>query len=192
MTTQAELTRRTPNTTLDFNYLGNYAKSDGVENANNLRVNATYDIRLNKDWFLRPADFEYYHDPLANIDYRLTGGVGAGYYIFDRTGLEWRMAAGPSFQYTKFSTVETNQRSPAQVGRHRAAKERYVSGGWAGRAVLIQTNRGPASQTPRALQSSQSPVCRYGLSFSLSVSRPRWISDFVAESEHSSTSAISS
>ncbi len=113
MTTQAELTRRTPNTTLDFNYLGNYAKSDGVENANNLRVNATYDIRLNKDWFLRPADFEYYHDPLANIDYRLTGGVGAGYYIFDRTGLEWRMAAGPSFQYTKFSTVETNQSQSA-------------------------------------------------------------------------------
>jgi hypothetical protein len=109
LSTSAELTRRTPNTALDFNYLGSYSKVDGDENANNDRVNATYDIRLNKDWFVRPADFEYYHDPLAYINYRLTGGVGAGYYIFDRTGLEWTVAAGPSFQYTKFSNVETNQ-----------------------------------------------------------------------------------
>lgn len=115
LSTSAEITRRTPNTTLDLNYLGNYSKADGVESANNFRVNTTYDIRLNKDWFVRPAQFEYYHDPLANIDYRLTGGVGGGYYIFDRTGLEWTVAAGPSFQYTKFSTVETNQSESAST-----------------------------------------------------------------------------
>ena len=39
---------------------------------------------------------------------------------------------------------------------------------------------------------SHSPVCRYGLSFSLSVSRPRWMSDLVAEREQPSTWAISS
>ncbi len=115
MTTIAELARRTPNTTLDFNYLGNYSKADGVENANNNRFNATYDVRLNKDWFVRPLQFEYYNDPLANIDYRLTGGVGAGYYIFDRTGLEWKISAGPSFQYTKFSNVGTNESETAST-----------------------------------------------------------------------------
>lgn len=115
MSTSAELTRRTPNTTLDLNYLGNYSKVDSEETANNVRVNATYDIRLNKDWFVRPGQFEYYHDPLANIDYRLTGGVGGGYYIFDQTGLEWTVAAGPSFQYTKFSNVETNQSESAST-----------------------------------------------------------------------------
>lgn len=115
MITMAELARRTPNTTLDFNYLGNYSKADGVENANNNRFNATYDIRLNKDWFVRPLQFEYYNDPLANIDYRLTGGVGGGYYIFDRTGLEWKISAGPSFQYTKFSNVGTNEAETAST-----------------------------------------------------------------------------
>ncbi len=137
MTTQAELTRRTPNTTLDFNYLGNYAKSDGEENANNIRVNATYDIRLNKDWFVRPADFEYYHDPLANIDYRLTGGVGAGYYLFDRTGLEWRAAAGPSFQYTEFSTVETKQSQSASTPA--GLLQSYFKADVTSRLTLIQS-----------------------------------------------------
>ncbi len=106
VTTSAELARRTPNTTLLLNYLGNYSKADGVENANNNRVNLTYDVRLNKEWFVRPVQFEYYNDPLANIDCRLTAGVGAGYYVFDRTGLEWQLSAGPSYQYTRFSTVQ--------------------------------------------------------------------------------------
>jgi hypothetical protein len=115
ITTSAELARRTPNTQLLLDYLGNYSEANGIQNANNIRVNGTYDIRLDKDWFVRPAQLEYYHDPLANISYRLTGGVGAGYYIFDRTGLEWKVSAGPSYQYTKFSTVETNKSDTASA-----------------------------------------------------------------------------
>ena len=113
VTSSAEVARRTPNTALLLDYLGNYSKVNNVQNANNDRVNLTYDIRLNRDWFVRPVQWEYYKDPLANIAYRLTGGVGAGYYIFDRTGLEWRVAAGPSYQYTKFETVETDQSDSA-------------------------------------------------------------------------------
>jgi hypothetical protein len=107
--TSAELARRTPSTTLLLEYLGNYSQVDNVKNANNNRGNLTYDIRLNRDWFVRPVDFECYHDPLINISYRLTGAVGAGYYIFDRPGLEWRVSAGPGFQYTRFDTVEPGE-----------------------------------------------------------------------------------
>lgn len=115
VTAMGELGRRTPGTTLLFDYLGNYGQSDGVENANNNRFNATYDLRLNRDWFVRAAQLEYYQDSLANIDYRLTGGVGAGYYIFDRTGLEWIVSAGPGYQYTKFSTVVGDQSETADT-----------------------------------------------------------------------------
>ena len=115
VTTQAELARRTPNTTLKFDYLGNYSEANGVQSANNNRVNGSYDIRLNKDWFVRPLGLEYYQDPLANIAYRLTGNASAGYYIFDRTGLEWTVSAGPGFQYTKFSTVEADQSDHAST-----------------------------------------------------------------------------
>ena len=113
--TSAELARRTPNTTFLLDYLGNYSEANGVENANNYRVNLSYDVRLNRNWFVRPVQFEYYRDPPANIAYRLTGGVSAGYYIFDRNDLEWTVSAGPAFQYTEFSTVEPGQPDTAST-----------------------------------------------------------------------------
>ncbi len=116
VSTSAELARRTPNTGLLFDYLGNYSQVNSLQSANNDRINVTYDIRLAHEfynWVVRPIQFECYHDPLANISYRLTYGVGAGYYIFDRTGLEWLVAASPSYQYTRFSTVESNQADTA-------------------------------------------------------------------------------
>lgn len=109
MTTSAELARRTPNTQFLLDYLGNYSQVAGVENANNQRVNGIYDVRLDRHWFIRPAQLEYYHDSIANIQLRANAGVGAGYYIFDRDGLTWLVAAGPSYQYTRFDTVEPGQ-----------------------------------------------------------------------------------
>ena len=108
-TTAAELSRRTPATTLLLNYLGNYGVANGVQTANNNRFNGSYDVRLNRNWFLRPLQLELYQDELANIAYRVTASASAGYYIFDQTGLEWDVSAGPGYQYTKFANVETNQ-----------------------------------------------------------------------------------
>ena len=115
VTATAELARRTPNTTLLFDYLLNYSQVNNVESADNDRFSSTYDVRLNQDWFLRPVQLEYYHDSLANISYRLTGGASVGYYIFDRTGLEWTVSAGPGYQYTRFATVETGQADDAST-----------------------------------------------------------------------------
>ena len=115
LSTSAELARRTPNTTLLIDYLGNYSQVNNVQSADNKRVNLSYDVRLNQDWFVRPVQFEYYQDTLANISYRLTGSMSAGYYIFDRTGLEWTVAAGPGYQYTRFSTVEADQPDSAST-----------------------------------------------------------------------------
>jgi len=137
LTTSAELARRTPKTTLLIDYLGNYSQVDDVKSADNQRVNLTYDIRLNQEWFVRPVQFEYYHDPLANIAYRLTAGVGAGYYIFDRTGLEWQVSAGPSYQYTKFDTVETNQNASATTPA--AVLNSYFKNDITKRLTLIQS-----------------------------------------------------
>jgi len=105
----AELARRTPATVIQLNYLGNFSEVNGSQNANNHRVNGIYDIRLNHDWFVRPLQFEWYRDQLANTSRRVTAGLGVGYYIFDRPGLEWQVTGGPSYQYTKFETVEPGQ-----------------------------------------------------------------------------------
>jgi putative salt-induced outer membrane protein YdiY len=52
---------------------------------------------------------EFYRDRLANISSQGTVAVGAGYYIFDRDGLEWKVSGGPGYQYTRYFTVEEGQ-----------------------------------------------------------------------------------
>ena len=113
--TSAELARRTPNTTFLLDYLGNYSQVNNVQNANNDRVNLSYDVRLNRNWFVRPVQFEYYHDSQANISYRLTDSVSAGYYIFDQNDLEWTVTAGPGYQYTRFDTVNPGEPDTAST-----------------------------------------------------------------------------
>ena len=105
----AELARRTPATVVQVNYLGNFSEVNGEQNANNHRINGYYDIRLNRDWFLRPLQVEYYRDQLANLAHRGTVGIGLGYYIFDRDGLEWLVSGGPGYQFAQFETVEAGQ-----------------------------------------------------------------------------------
>jgi uncharacterized protein DUF481 len=113
MNSSAELARRTPATQFLLDYLGNFSEVNGSENANNHRINLSYDVRLNRDWFLRPIQAEYYRDPLANINYRVTGGVGGGYYLLDRDDVEWKVAAGPGYQYTRFVTVAPGEEDSA-------------------------------------------------------------------------------
>jgi hypothetical protein len=109
VSTSAELARRTPATVLQLNYLANFSAVEGVQNANNQRINGSYDIRLDRHWFVRPASLEYYRDELANIAHQTTVGVGLGYYIFDRDRLEWKFSGGPGYQQTKYGTVEPGQ-----------------------------------------------------------------------------------
>ena len=113
LTTSGELARRSPNTDLVLEYLGNYSQANGVQSANNQRVDSYYDIRLDRHWFVRRCTCEYCHDPLANISLRGTAMVGGGYYILDRSGLLWNVAAGPAYQYTRFETVEPDQADAA-------------------------------------------------------------------------------
>jgi putative salt-induced outer membrane protein YdiY len=113
--TTAELARRTPATQFLLDYIGNFSEINSEQNANNHRVNLSYDVRLNKDWFLRPVQLEYYRDQLANIAQRVTAGVGVGYYFFDTDDLEWIVAAGPGYQYTRFETVAAGEADSAST-----------------------------------------------------------------------------
>jgi len=115
LSTSAKVERRTPSTLGQLNYLGNYGEVEGVQNANNLRITGSFDAFLSRRWFLRPAYLEYYQDRLANIAHQATAAVGAGYFIFDRDRLEWKVFGGPGFQYTKYETVEVDDSDSAST-----------------------------------------------------------------------------
>jgi len=103
------LARRTPNTLILLDYAGAYSENDGSQTANNSRATGIYDVRLNRHWFIRPVQIEWFRDQLANLANQTTAGSAAGYYIFDRAGLEWNISAGPSYRYVKYESVEPGQ-----------------------------------------------------------------------------------
>jgi len=85
---QAHLQRRTPATRLSLDYIGNVSSVDGVENANNNRVNSEFDLWLSRRFYLVLPFVEYYTDPLQNLAHRVTFGAGVGYDLIDRPNLE--------------------------------------------------------------------------------------------------------
>ena len=108
---QAHLQRRTPTTRLSLDYIGNVSRIDDTESANNHRVNSEFDLWLSRRFYLIVPFAEYYKDPFQNLKYRLTVGVGAGYDIIDRPGLEWNITAGPAYQYNVFESVAPGEQA---------------------------------------------------------------------------------
>lgn len=103
---QLHLQRRTPDTRLSLDYIGNVSSVDGVESANNHRINSEFDLWLSQRFYLVLPGVEYYKDPFQNLKHRLTGGVGIGYDIIDRPKMEWNITTGPAYQYAWFDSTE--------------------------------------------------------------------------------------
>ena len=107
----ANIKRRTSETRLEVNYLGNLAITDHVKTAENDRIQGQFDVFKTKKTFFRPFFGEYYRDPLRNINYRATLGCGMGYYIINTPRTQWVIAAGPAYQTSRFDSVESGQDS---------------------------------------------------------------------------------
>ena len=106
---QARLQRRSAGTRLSLDYIGNISSVDGVDSANNHRVNSEFDLWLSKRLYLIMPFAEYYRDTFQNVGDRLTAGAGAGYDIIDRKSLEWNITAGPGYQRARFESSEPGE-----------------------------------------------------------------------------------
>ncbi len=111
---QVRVQRRTPNTRLSLDYLGNVSSVDGVESANNNRANTEFDRWLSQRLYVIVPFFEYYRDPFQNLDARYTVGAGVGYDLVDRPSLNWNITLGPAFQKAEFTSVQLGE--PTEKG----------------------------------------------------------------------------
>lgn len=111
---QAHLQRRAPGTRLSLDYIGNISRADGVESANNHRVNSEFDVWLSRRFYLIVPFAEYYKDPFQNLDARVTVGLGGGYDLIDRPKMEWNITAGPAYQQAWFESSQPG--SPTEKG----------------------------------------------------------------------------
>lgn len=114
-----EAKRRTNNSVFDFTYAGLTSKVDKERNAENHRLTSNMNLFLQRNFFWRVYSFEYFIDKFQNIDDRFTVGSGIGYHIIEEDEINWDISISPSYQFTRFNTVEGDnertQASPALV-----------------------------------------------------------------------------
>lgn len=113
---QADLQRRTPATRLSLDYIGNFSRANGIESANNHRLNSEFDRWLSRRFYLIVPSFEYYKDPFQNLSSRVTAGVGVGYELIDRPNLEWAITTGPAYQQAWFDSTGPGDQTGTVVG----------------------------------------------------------------------------
>ncbi len=99
---KGHLERRTPKKRFSVDYLGRFNKAAEQTTANDNRFNIKYDIFYTKKFFFSPLVAEFYNNEFQNIDKQYTLGLGVGYTIFDNKKLEWNVATGPAYLYTKY------------------------------------------------------------------------------------------
>ena len=108
---QVRLQRRTPDTRLRFDYLGNISTVDDVESANNHRANTEFDYWFSRRLYLILPAAEYFQDTFQNIAHRVTLGGGVGYSLIDQPGLIWDVSTGPAYQQIWFHSVQAGESS---------------------------------------------------------------------------------
>ncbi len=108
--------RRTPDTRLNLDYLGNYGKINGEEVEQNHRFIGQFDYFLSRRLYVRVPDVEYFRDPLQNLEHRLTLGAGMGYDLVKTPRTEWNVTISPSWQRNWFDSVEAGESSTASSG----------------------------------------------------------------------------
>jgi putative salt-induced outer membrane protein YdiY len=108
-TVQSSVKRRTAKSRLLLDYIGRISRNNGVETANEHRVNEKFDIYLARYFFWTPLFSEYYTDKFKNIDTQYTAGIGLGYTVVDSKKIEWDISGGPAILRTTYITVPANK-----------------------------------------------------------------------------------
>jgi hypothetical protein len=111
------LERRTPGSRIALDYLGNFNETEGLQIANNHRLNGSYNLFSGNRFFWRPLIGQYFRDIFQNIDHQGTVETGLGYELIDTSRTDWTVSAGLGLNYVRYRSVEEDndrsQRSPA-------------------------------------------------------------------------------
>jgi putative salt-induced outer membrane protein YdiY len=112
---KASFQRRTPKNRINFDYLGNFNRTEGVVAADNQRITAGWNRFISKHFFLTPVFAEFYGDPFQNISARWTLGTGLGYQILDTKKVDWEVNGGVSYQTTTYDDVVEGETDSADT-----------------------------------------------------------------------------
>ena len=107
----AGIERRTPNSRVIVDYLGNFNETEGQQVANNHRLNGAYDRFSGSRFFWRPLIGQYFRDPFQNISHQGTLETGLGYELVDTAKTDWEFFGGIGANFVRYESVEPGQPS---------------------------------------------------------------------------------
>ena len=101
--------RRTARSRFALDYIGSYNETDGLETANDHRLNILFDRFSGSRLFWRPLIGQYLRDPFQNIEHQGTLETGLGYDLIDTARTGWEVYSGVGFNHVRRVSVEEDQ-----------------------------------------------------------------------------------
>ncbi|HXC34854.1 MAG TPA: DUF481 domain-containing protein [Candidatus Acidoferrales bacterium] len=113
--------RKTHHDDLTLGADGAYGQVSGVQNVNSVHGSAQNNYTFIDDTWYGYAREDALHDAIADVEYRVTSSVGAGYYFIKNKVTTLSTEAGPSFRTEKLDD-ETHNYPAARVAESLAHK----------------------------------------------------------------------
>ena len=104
-TSRASVSRRTPKTRVNADYIGNISDTADVRTTENHRLTGVWSRLISRRLYWSPLYGEYFRDPFSNIADRVTIGTGMGYMLIDSGRTNWEVNFGAAYQHTEFDEV---------------------------------------------------------------------------------------
>jgi putative salt-induced outer membrane protein YdiY len=96
---------------------GAYGQVSGIQNVNSVHGAAQNNYTIVDDTWYDYGREDALHDAIADVEYRVTSSVGAGYYIIKNKSTTLSSEAGPSFETEKLDD-ETHNYPTARVAEN--------------------------------------------------------------------------
>lgn len=101
--------RRTSSSRFSIDYAGNYSRAQNIETSKNHRLDSYYDKFLNREFFWRIYQAEYFQDNFKNIADQYSLATSFGYNLIRTSKTEWEVSGGPGVFYKRYVSVEVGE-----------------------------------------------------------------------------------
>jgi putative salt-induced outer membrane protein YdiY len=136
----AQTHKKTPANEITFGADGAYGVNNSVKDVDTIHGSGQYN-HLFSDRFYGYARAEGLHDGVANLQYRVTIGPGAGYYLIKETNTTFAVELGSSFVNQRLGDVDDNYATLRLAERFEHKFTGYNARLWENVEVLPQVDK---------------------------------------------------
>jgi putative salt-induced outer membrane protein YdiY len=140
VTANIETDKKTPKNEFDLGADGSYGEANSVENVDTLHGFGQYNY-LFSDGFFGYVRVEALHDGIADLQYRITVGPGAGYYFIKETNTTLAGEIGSSFVTQRLGGMDTSYDTLRLAERYEYKFANYGARFWQSVEVSPQVDR---------------------------------------------------